>query len=502
MAIKELYNESDTIAQKNYQQYQELYDNDHVKAFDGILQQISPMFLTGKSRFIQINLFSLISHTWSNLLFEEFPRIQANDPYNPFVEKLTTDSKFQTILYENAIASSYNGDCFLKIRADDGTLIIEDHPAENVSIEYHGGNPRLDPIAYHLHFYKKHDDKYYVLRESHYKGRIESKAYELPSLQSKTVKTQAPLSIFGDISPVVTTNVDDFLVFHIKNVGKVGSIRGVSDYQDIMGLILSLENRISRNEDILDRHGKPILIAPTDTFYQYDPETGKKKKLNKDDIDVVEIERDADGKVSSGDAIKYLTWDAQLEATFKQIDKLIELVLMVAQVAPTLVGLNPRGGIPESGTALRYRILQTISRKNQKKLYWDKMLKRLFETAILYAKAKNLSFKETFIESGTNTLPEIQITWYDGVLKDERELTETEAMKVEKGFSTQVDSIAIVQDMLPAEAEAYKKKIDAEKKEKLEQKMFNLGNMHPNQVETRSARRTDEEIEEDDKDVI
>jgi hypothetical protein len=492
-----LYTEEDKNAISKYERYELMYDNEHLKAFEKLINQYGVMF-TNKSRLTEINVFALISTIWANLLFEEFPRIQdtMSEKNRLFIEKITQDSSFTAILYENAISSSYNGDCFIRIRSDENKrLYFDDIPASNVSIEYHEANPRLAPIAYHLHWYKKVEDKYYVLRETHKKGSIEYRAYELPSLQATEARTEAPLSIFSEkLQPIVETELDDFLVFHIKNVGKVGDIRGISDYRDVENLVWALENRFSRNDDILDRHGKPLLFVPTGTLYKQDPNTGQRVPINKDEVDVIEIDKDADERTNT-DAVKYVTWDGQLEASRNQIDDLVEMIFMIAQIAPTLVGIDPRGGVPESGTALRYRILQTISRKHQKQRYWDKAIKDMLAVAIQFAFMNDLTYKDTTPDVPTS---DIQITWYDGILKDELELVEVESRKVKEGFSTQVDSVAIINDMTPDEAKNYTEKINAEKKEKLEQQQFNLANMHPNQVENRSERRTDEQISEDE----
>jgi len=490
-----LYTPEDKQAIDNYNRYSLMYSNNHLEAFKKLISAYGSLF-ANKTRLTEINVFALISHTWANLLFEEFPKIQdtISETNRKFVETITQDSLFVSILHENAIASSYNGDCFIRIRSDKDSLYFDDIPATNVSIEYHEGNPRLEPKAYHLHWYKKVDDKNYVLRETHTKGKISYKAYEVGSVSSTEATKEASLSIFSEqLQDNVETQVDDFLVFHIKNVGQVGSIRGVSDYRDIENLVWALENRFSRNDDILDRHGKPLLFVPTGTLYKKDPATGERREVNKDEVDVIEIDKDADERTNT-DAVKYVTWDGQLEASRNQIRDLTEMIFMISQIAPTLVGIDPRGGVPESGTALRYRILQTISRKHQKQRYWDKAIKNILAVAIKFAHANTLEYKGAAPEVPAS---DIQITWYDGILKDESELVAVEAQKLKEGFSTQVDSVAIINDMTPDEAEEYTKKIQDEKKEKLNQQMFNLANMDPNQTSGRSPRRTDEEIDED-----
>ncbi len=57
----------------------------------------------------------------------------------------------------------------------------------------------------------------------------------------------------------------------------------------------------------------------------------------------------------------YITWDAHLTAAFTQFDKLLDLLFMLSETAPSAFGLD-KFGVAESGRALRLRLLRTLAK--------------------------------------------------------------------------------------------------------------------------------------------
>ena len=50
-----------------------------------------------------------------------------------------------------------------------------------------------------------------------------------------------------------------------------------------------------------------------------------------------------DENINASDLPRYLVWDAQLDAAFRQIDKLLDLLMMMSEVSPAAFGLEHAG---------------------------------------------------------------------------------------------------------------------------------------------------------------
>lgn len=148
---------------------------------------------------------------------------------------------------------------------------------------------------------------------------------------------------------------------------------------------------------------------------KYDQRT-RQYYIEKESLQVFEIPDD----MAEKDIPRYLVWDAQLEAAFKQIDKLLELLMMMSEVSPAAFGMD-KNGAAESGRALKFRMLRTLAKVNRKKLYFDQGLQN-----ILYA----AQVLDVVHGSGSYepTVPHIE--WADGLPDDPMEQAEIEANRL------------------------------------------------------------------------
>ena len=65
-------------------------------------------------------------------------------------------------------------------------------------------------------------------------------------------------------------------------------------------------------------------------------------------------------------------------------------LFLFSETSPSAYGLD-KGGVAESGRALKFRLLRTIAKKHRKQLYYDDGLKELLTTAQEFAKANGLT---------------------------------------------------------------------------------------------------------------
>jgi hypothetical protein len=106
----------------------------------------------------------------------------------------------------------------------------------------------------------------------------------------------------------------------------------------------------------------------------------------------------------------YFTWEAKLEAAFKEIDYLLKMMFLVTETSPDAFGLS-ENNIAESGRALKYRLMRLLSKISRKKRYYDVSIKQSLYVAQMLDS-----------NNGASYTPEIPtITWRDGLPDDEVE---------------------------------------------------------------------------------
>jgi hypothetical protein len=204
-------------------------------------------------------------------------------------------------------------------------------------------------------------------------------------------------------------------VFHVPNFRYGSRFWGISDYEGLESLFESLNNRVSQIDDVLDKHVAPKIVLPPG-FVDRDG------KIRFDRMETIELH--------AGDQPpSYITWDAHLTAAFMQFDKLLDLLFMLSETAPSAFGLD-KFGVAESGRALRLRLLRTLAKINRKRLYYDTALKQALLTAQILDATHG---------SGSYEPAEPTIQWSDGLPEDMVEMVESEAQRLAAG-NTSVES--------------------------------------------------------------
>jgi len=128
-----------------------------------------------------------------------------------------------------------------------------------------------------------------------------------------------------------------------------------------------------------------------------------------------------------------------------------------------LFGLN-KYGVAESGRALKYKLLRTLSLKHRKQMYWDNGIKSLIESAIEFARNNRLQADDK--RPAQTEVP--TIIWQDGIIMDELEILENEKGKLDYELTTKEDSIANIEGITRNEAvdklERIQQELDAKNK--------------------------------------
>ena len=223
---------------------------------------------------------------------------------------------------------------------------------------------------------------------------------------------------------IVDTGLTDFAVIHTTNIVSSEKITGIDDYCDINDIIQEILLRIGQISRVLDKHAAPS-VSGSSASLEKDPASGE-WKLKMGNF----FARDS----SDDPEVKYITWDGELEASFRQIELLINQLYVISEMGQILLGGEDKGGTNASGRALRFRMISPLAKIKRLSMYLTPKIKQL---------VKLLS--ELGGEGIVNLVDDnISITWQDGLPNDMLE----EAEIIEKrtgGMVTMSQKRAIMQ---------------------------------------------------------
>lgn len=437
-----------------YEHNDQLYSGQHYKAFaikadKGFTERYAML------RYVAANFAKLISTVMADSMFGDGVTFDTKDQQNQkFLTGMLEDNHFVAQLYESELGNSRRGDTVFKIRIGQrennpsapSTVIIEEiSPA----IYF----PTLDASV--ARFTAKEDvliwqftqnGRTYLHKEIHRPGYIFHEIYRY-NPDTQLIEATENVVDFG-YQPVEDTKVQHSLIFHIPNF-RDGSYFGTSDYMDLESLFFALNNRITKVDNILDKHSDPILAVPPGVL----DENGQ---VRKEALNMFEVDNENPGFNKP----EYIVWNANLEWAFKEIDKLVDFLYLFSSISPGSVGYtsDQAGGQAQSGRALRFQLISTLRKRSQKIIYYDIAIKEMLEVAMELAKAWNIQIDGVSVKSPEK--PDIK--WGDGVLNDETEQTDIEVKRVEAGLSSRADSISRLDNIAPDDAKSKVKEIDAE----------------------------------------
>jgi hypothetical protein len=437
----------------NYDYFDKLYFGDHYTAF-AIKGEKEFTQRYNKLRYVVANFAGLMSRVMADMLFGERIVFDCTDKSNQvWMDGFMEDNGFIAQMYESALANSRRGDSIFKLRvgqlenspSSKSTVIIEEVTPAIYFPVLDVNNGRYRPKEDVLAWVFEQQGKAYLHKETHRPGYIFHEIFEYDKNAGK-IKSQLSVEEFG-FKPVEETKVERSLIFHIPNVRDGSGFWGTSDYKDLEPLFFALNNRITKTDNILDKHSDPILAVPQGVL----DENGK---VNKSALNMFEVDNENPGFNKP----EYIVWNANLDAAFKEIDKLVDLLFMFSEISPATMGMSKDGGQAESGRALKFKLLRTIAKRNRKKIYYDAALKKMLETAMELGKAWGIE-----IDGAKVAKPEApSIDWGDGVLNDETEQTDISVKRIDAGTISKADAIARLDGISPDDAKKKVKEIEAE----------------------------------------
>lgn len=418
-----------------YEYYSRLFTGDHFEAFNIKVGDKDFAKAWAKLRYTVVNFAGLISKVVADMLFSEPVTISAPDGDQEWLEGLWRVNKFDIQLYESALSNSFKGDALFKQRIgpletnqNKPTVIIEDTTPNIYFPNLDGFNVRANPKSETLAWTFKVGEAVYLREEIHTPGKIENKVWKMEG-DKKSIEMPLTLLDVAGIKAEETTGVEFSLLNHIPNWKTGDRFFGISDYYDLDSLFYAINNRMSKVDNILDKHSDPILTVPPGIL-------DKNGKVKKSDLGVIEVQEGENGKP------EYVVWDASLENAFKQIEKLVEFMYMVGEVSPDVLGLGE--GVSDSGRALKFKLMRTIAKVARKKLYYDQAIKSMLYKAQVLAKEYGITIEGKKLQ-GEPVVPEL--IWSDGLPTDEVEQTDTMIKKIDAGLMSKKQAIMELENM-------------------------------------------------------
>jgi hypothetical protein len=422
-----------------YERNKELFYGEHGKPggiFDNDLKRLSRVVgnHTEVIDFVTLlNYHKLISIKTADLIFGEKPLISVEGEKDT-IEQIEENTHMFNKFYQNIIDCSRYGNGIFDLYQD-----------ENFG-NFDVGQPSLwipivDPNNYkkiinHVIAYMyEENDKKYLSAKVHYKGYFDKYLFEMGSdtninkimtdIHGNMVSTQVSSNTIGNLIETnrETTGLTDFAIQVTSNLITSDKITGCNDYDDINSLICALMVRVGQIEKILDKHSDPSVSAPSSAF-QKDPETGEYtvkmgNAFIRDSVDDVEP--------------KYITWEAQLEANFTQIEVLLNQLYVLSEMGATLLGGEDKGNSNMSGRALKFKMISPLAKAKRITMLLDPVIKNVIKLV------------SSLGGEGINDLTNEKITikWQDGLPNDEFE--ESEIIEKRKNSNTMSTKRALMQ---------------------------------------------------------
>lgn len=436
-----------------YKYYEKLFMGDHFGAFSYYIDDERFTAHYQKLRYVVANFAGLISKVIADFLFSEPITAKVPEGDQDFMDALMRENKLDTQFYESALTNSHLGDDVFKLRVgkrnpydQNATVIIEEVTPLIYFPTVNKFNVRENPTEQALAWTFTLNNKKYLRKEIHRAGFIKNEVWEM---KGERIVAQVPIGILGDpnLKDIEPTGVPYPLLFHIPN-WKVGNrFWGISDYHDLDALFFAINNRLTKTDNILDKHSDPILMVPPGVL-------DEEGKVNKKALGVIEVQEGETGKP------EYIVWDASLENAFKEVESLIDLTLMTSETSPEAFGMGKDGGRAESGRALKYKLLRILAKAARKKLYYDSKIKEMLFVAQELARVHGLSVGDTKL---TKPPAQVELVWNDGIPVDQTEQVDVESKKIDAGIQSQRDAIMAIEGIDEQAAEEKLKRIEKEK---------------------------------------
>ncbi|TYS60480.1 phage portal protein [Sutcliffiella horikoshii] len=431
---------------KRYVENKKLFKGEHFEVFQDQRKHFSKK--QEELLYLAVNLPAIICKKSADFLFGEPCAFNAGNDDNSneqkALERIYYQNDFNILNYESALGSAYRGDSFIKLRygqrwdglikdknIDPYRVFIESQNAEYVFPETLQTDAKTI-FCYHIAFpvkEKRITTRYFLKVESHYPGLIVYREYELSPFTTDVKGNVTQYKIIAEVKDSireVKTGLPFPLVVHIPNYSLDDEWQGIDDLSEHKSLFDEVNMRLSLIAEILDKHSDPAMAVPTGSL-------GEDEQGNP----IFHAGRDKIFEYEKGDAEpKYITWNGQLDAAFKELEKLLDIIFILTEIPPVVLGKDNSGTSGSSGLSIKWRMNSILSKVNRKRQYFEKAHKRILLIAQLL-EHKKMSPDYQIIENP-------RILYKDGLPDDEMEKANIANMRT-GGMPTKSQKTAIME---------------------------------------------------------
>lgn len=438
-----------------YERMQKLFKGNPLEVYDRATEILkdSPHAEQLRKLYIAVNLADILATKPADLLVGDPPNYESGKDDQSVeqiaLNKYVEENDLNQMIHESATANGYRGDAWIKARfgyvqdfselthigADipDNVLmepIIDHVDASTVFPETSQGNVKrfkaINIATVEWVAARKRDIPYLNI-ERHIPGYIQYKRYMMSPAEVVT-QYGALIQTFTIVEEVNTGRDEDLVatglphipVFHIPYKSVDDAWEGIGGLEKIESKLAAINDRLVQIDFILWKHADPTAYGPDLEGVSGDAVQfgGKYIPVTKDDV-------------TPG----YMTWNAQLDAAFKELDLLISAVFIMSETPQWLFGTTMAGGgqggtgtSHTDGGAIKARFMPIISKVRRVRNHYDRALRDALWTCFLFDKQDG-NYK------GEAVYP--KINWKDGIPRNLAE--EVEMMQLRTGGKPTMD---------------------------------------------------------------
>lgn len=454
---------------------------------------------------IGFNMVQALTNKPADLMFGEPPNYQVSEDETAeqeALERIVEANELNTMGHELVVSSGIRGDGWLKVFYDyredysellsmglpipdevEPEVIIEPVPANFVFpetanlnnkkfkainicyVSYQDRKKRsfLSSLGQRITGIGDEEEVPYLNVERHIPGYI---FYERYKLAEKTVSTEygANIQLFdlieqvstGRENDIVETGLNHIPVHHVPYSACDDTWTGHNNIENIESLITAIEDRLVQIDYILWKHSDPNAYGPPAGVAEI--KSGGR---------YIPLEA---GEVTPG----YMEWNSQLEAAFRELDRLIGMVFAIQETPQWLFGSAitelESGGTGTShtdGAAIKSRFMPILSKVKRIRVYLERAIKKTLYSAMQLEQVARGKYE--------TSIPEYEpkmstILWKDGLPNNDKEIAEIMALRTgNKPTIDQLTAIKVLENMNFDQSKAIYEAMKAEQEEALKQ---------------------------------